>query len=345
MSGLQLPRRMIFLPDLAPHFVLAIQDVFGWSIRDYSSGRAELRFARDIGSPIEDLIEAARVGKGLVFDAPSVSLSNQAFWKRLTDELGMRLLARPEREAELHPTLAEGELLRLAASVSPSDAQRLLAGPSSADWITWNAMHLLTKEWTDGSWWSRIADRVAAENALHIPFPLQPVPRTLFWHTAEPSDRYEPAEEPARIDLTFDSPACLIYVESKIKQDIALGMPGDERRNRLVRLADCLLTEARERTCALWVFARDTDDRRQYVQLVNLYRESPEMFAAELPHHPAEPLYALARRLTVVRWSDVLGPALQRRSEDDHVIASVRSALRRRLQGSAAAAATAADGK
>jgi hypothetical protein len=342
MSALQLPRQMLFLPELAPHFVLVVQDVFGWSIRDYSSGRVVLRFGSDLGRPIEDLLQSARDRGGVVVDAPSVSLHNQRFWKRLTDELGARLLrTQPSTQSEFR-SLGEGELLRRAASSPPVEASRLLAGPSSADWVTWNALHLLVREWPDGAWWKRLTAQVASSNPVCNSLPLGTVPEISFWRTTGPSAGFKQREEPARVDLTFGSPSYLIYIESKIKQDIPLSMPGNKRRNRLVRLADCLLEEAGERPCALWIFARDVDDRRQYVQLTNLYRASPEMFAAELKHHPAEALYNLAGRLTVVRWRDLLGPALQRRAGDDAVVAQVRSALRRRLQAAAAVAAAAA---
>ena len=343
MAASQLPRRsMIFLPELAPNFVLAVQDAHGWSVRDYSSGRAVLRFGRDLGCAIPDLLETARGKGGFVVDAPLVPLQDHRFWKRLTDELGSRLLGL-DIPGTAFRSLDERELRRLTASRPVSERNRLSEGPSSTGWITWNAMHLLDNEFPNGAWWASVSTLLESMNPLNR-CPLYPVPGISFWRPASPSPKYALPEDPALVDMVFDSPNALIYVESKVNHDIALTSPGNKRRNRLIRLADCLLEEAKERNCALWIFAREINDQRHYVHLANQYRECPEMFAAELPHHSAEALYGVARRLTVVRWCDVLGQALQRRAEDDLVLAKVRGALRRRLQGTSAIGAAAAAG-
>ena len=258
MSALQLPRQMIFHPELAPHFVLVVQDAYGWSIRDYSSGKAELRFSSDLPRPVEGFLEKARGPAGLIVNAPAISVSNHRFWKHLTDELGARFLSQPRDFVSLR----HHELRRVATA---SGTPRLLTGPSSDDWVTWNAMRLLEFEYPNGSWWARVAS--------HMPgtWPLYTVPGISFWWKTAPSPQYKRAkEEPARVDLALESPECLIYIESKIKQDIALRTRGDKRRNRIVRLADCLLNESAGRPCAVWIFARDTDDNREYVQLIRM---------------------------------------------------------------------------
>jgi hypothetical protein len=152
----------------------------------------------------------------------------------------------------------------------------------------------------------------------------------------------KPLEEPARVDLCFDGGGRMVFAESRLRQDLSHATPWDPRRNRIIQLADCLMTAAKGQPCALWLFARDRSPYREYVQLVERYRSSPEMFAAELPYHPAEALYALARRLTVVRWSDVVGPLLARRASDDAVTARVRKELGRRIQAEQGGSAMAA---
>jgi hypothetical protein len=157
----------------------------------------------------------------------------------------------------------------------------------------------------------------------------KPKPR----HPIEGPEEIEikPVDPPARIDLRFESDHFLIFAETRVRQALSEPSQHDPRRSRIIRLADCLLTAAAGRSCALWLFAGDCSSDRDYVQLVKRYRSSPQMFAAELPYHPAETLYELAGRLTVVGWADLAGTSLLRRVSDDPVTERVRKELRRRV--------------
>ena len=311
---------MIFVPDVAPHFVLVCLENFGWSVRDYSSGQVRLLPAVWLGKPVEQIVTKPKPEGCLAFAAPRVATANQSFWKRLTDELGQRFLGAPAAASvaeHLYPVLAAPEFSVATAHLTEFERENILRSPRSADWTTWNAMQLLMTTHPD-SWWSAIVQAAALANPANQ---FDGLPKAEFWKLAGPS---------SRVDLCFDGGDWLVFVESSRRT------AHDPRRNRVVQLADRLLTAASGRPCALWILARDLSPDRE---LVERYRSSPEMFAAELPSHPAETLYQLARRLTVLRWSDILGPLVERRASDDPVTARVRKELRRRIRGVAVAAA------
>jgi hypothetical protein len=297
------------------------------------------------------------------------------FWKRLTDELGARFLgARPtvsDTPGHGYPVLAEAEFKAATGHWTPIEVERLMCSPRASDWTAWNAIQLLKSAHPDG-WWNDLSGAAARINPSNYfstegIFPLERAPEAGFWKTVPPSDGYDqwrraqmrqtprngrdlalaadsscPLEPPSRVDLSFSASHWLVFAESRCRQDFGAGTSHDPRRNRIVQLADCLVTAAQGRRCALWIFASDRSPDREYMQLVDRYRSSPQMFAAELPYHPAETLYALAERLTVIDWWKVVGPLTARRASDDPVTARVRKEMRRRIQGAPMAAAAGA---
>jgi hypothetical protein len=353
---------MVFVPDAVPHFVLVCLENIGWSVRDYSSGYVRILPSKALGRPVEHIVTAARAHGCLAFGAPRVPVSDQSFWKRLTDELGKRFLGTSTSLADLpghsYPVLAEAAFKEATAHLSEAERELILRSPRSADWTTWNAMQLLMSR---GQWWDDVSREAARANAANL-FPYDGTPRVGFWKALTPSEGYDAwrrqhmrnaprsarerwraadsklLEDPSRVDLCLEGGNWMVLAESRIRQDMEQGTPNDPRRNRIIQLADCLLTAAKGRPCALWLFARDASANRPYVQLVERYRCSPEMFAAELPYHPADELYGLAQRLTVVRWADLLGPLLARRASDNAITARVRKELRRRIVAGEAAA-------
>ena len=357
-------RFMIFVPDVVPHFLLVCDERVGWSVRDYSSGLPRLLPARALGRPVEQIVASPKGLGCLAFRAPRVQTSNHNFWKCLTDELGERFLGAPSAKparGHHYPILAEAEFTQATPHLTEFERERILFSPRSVDWTTWNAMHLLTSGRQHG-WWSDLVREAAMLNpGNQFCYGAGP-PRVKFWKPVTASNAYDqwrrghmsgaprngrelsraadpkPLEAPAQVDLCFDGGGWLVYAETG-RQRVSMRTPEDPRRNRLIQLADCLVTEAKGRPCALWIVARDRSPDRADVQLVERYRSSPEMFAAELPYHPAEALYKLAQRLTVLRWSDVLGPLVQRKASDHPVLARVRKELGRRIQGRAVAAA------
>ena len=363
-------RFMIFVPDAVPHFLLVCDEQAGWSVRDYSSGQVRLLPARALGRPIDEIVAAPKHVGCLAFQAPRVSISNQNFWKTLTDELGQRFLA--SKTSRLiavssggYPVVAEAEFLRATAHLTAFERERILRSPRSQEWTVWNAMQLLMEARPAG-WWNDVGREAAVLNpGNQFSYGVGP-PGVEFWKPVGASSAYDqwrrvqmaqsprngrekvramdskPLELPTRVDMAFDGGSWLVFAESGVR--MGMRTAEDPRRNRLVQLADCLMTEAKGRPCALWVLGRDRSPEREYVQLVERYRSSPEMFAAELPYHPAEALYKLAQRLTVLRWSDVVGGLVARQVSDDPVMARVRKELGRRIQGVAMGAAAGAGG-
>ena len=362
-------RFMIFVPDVVPHFLLVCDETAGWAVRDYSSGQVRLLPARALGRPIDQIVGGPKSAGCLAFRAPRVAVSNQLFWKKLTDELGERFLARRASKAlaaECYPVLAEPDFLEATAHLTAFERERILRSPRSTEWTVWNAMQLLVAARPQG-WWNDLTREAAIVNPGNQFSYGVGQPGVEFWRPVNPSSGYDqwrrvqmnqnprngreqmramdvkPLEGPTRVDLCVDGGSWLVFAESGMR--MSMRTPEDPRRNRLVQLADCLVTEAKGRPCALWVMGRDRSADREYVQLVERYRSSPEMFAAELPYHPAELLYKLAQRLTVLRWSDVLGALVERQRTDEAIMVRVRKELGRRIQvGAHGAAAMAAGG-
>ena len=346
---------MVFVPDAVPNFVLVCHEDSGWSVRDYSTGELRLLPAIALGRPIEELVEGARAKGCFAFGAPRVAVAELNFWKCLTDELGKRFLGAPpavrDGPGNGYPVLAEQEFKAATRHLTSLEVERLVRSPRASDWTTWNAIHLLIAAHAQ-AWWNEVAVAAARINpANHFFLGGGSPPETGFWKTAPPSEAYDkwlrrtirersgrfmseaPLEPPSRVDVGFDGGRWMVFAESRIRQPIGPGTYLDPRRNRIVQLADCLVTAAKGRPCALWIFASDRLPGLEHMELVERYRSSPEMFAAELPYHPAEVLYALAERLTVLQWSDVIGPLTMRKASDDPVMARVRKELRRRIQG------------
>ena len=319
---------MVFVPDAVPHFVLVCREQTGWSVRDYSSGQPRLLPAAVLGRPIEDVVDGPRPDGFFAFRAPRVPASEHNFWKRLTQELGQRFLGALAPGADLprgYPVLAEPDFDAAASPFDPLTIECIRQSPRSAEWITWNAIQLLRAA-QPRAWWQRFSDEAARANPANQ-FQKDTPPQIGFWRSAlHPDDRN--AGSPTRVDLQFDGGNWLVFADAAVR----------DGPDRVVRLADCLLTAAQGRDCALWILARKRSISSEYVELVERYHASPEMFAAELPHHPADTLYRLAQRLVVLRWPDLLGDLVLRRDSDDPLTARVRKELKRRVQGAARAA-------
>ena len=334
-------------------------------MRDYSSGQVRLLPATALGRPIEQLVAAPKGVGCLAFRAPRVPISNQNFWKCLTDELGEQVLGAPPvtvaaPEGHYYPMLAEPAFIEATAHLTTFERERIWRSPRTSDWTTWNAMQLLMADRQQDGWCDLGREAAIVNPMNQFAYSVAP-PAVEFWKLVSPSDEYDqwrrghmnhaprngrerlrvmdlkPLEAPTRVDLCFDGGEWVVFAESRVRQGFSMRTQEDPRRNRLIQLADCLVKHAKGRPCALWILARDRSPDREYVQLVERYRSSPEMFAAELPYHPAEALYNLALRLTVLRWSDVLGPLVARQGSDEPVMARLRKELGRRIQGSATA--------
>jgi hypothetical protein len=363
-------RFMVFVPDAVPHFLLACLEDIGWTIRDYSSGQPRLMPISTLGVPIDQLVQGPRAKGCFAFGAPRVPISDANFWKCLTDELGKRFPgARTVVESSSYgyPLLAESDFKAVTERWDPAVVESLRCSPRSSEWTTWNAIHLLLAAHRREGWWHEITKAATRINpANYFSCVASSVsPQVGFWKSLEPSEEYDQwrraqlrqtgrkrdrvraddrtaLEPPARVDLIFEGADWIVFAESRIRPGLTAGAQHDPRRNRIVQLADCLVRAAKGRRCALWIFARDRTTAREYMELVERYRSSPEMFAAELPYHPAETLYALAERLTVMQWSNVVGSLTLRKSIDDPVTARVRKELGRRIHVAPMAAAAGA---
>src|SRR5882724_9048369 len=129
-------RFMVFVPDAAPHFVLVCLENIGWSVRDYSSGHVRLLPTIALGRPIDQIVNQARAFGCLAFGAPRVPVSDQNFWKRLTDELGKRFLGASTSITDLpghcYPIVAESAFKVATEHLNDVEREQILRSPRSA---------------------------------------------------------------------------------------------------------------------------------------------------------------------------------------------------------------------
>jgi hypothetical protein len=204
----------------------------------------------------------------------------------------------------------------------------MLYSPISEDWLTWSVFALLER-YASTEWWAALVDLARQENArLTMPAGSHQVPQIQLWQTLPSPTDYErasrermqlcdnpawvvrssdprPVEGPSEIDITFRNDALLVFVEAKLTSDVSLATTYDPWRNQIVRNIDCVLDRAGDLTPAFWMIVRDAGPDREYVRLLKLYRDQPDVLAAVLPHHRPGRVTALAENLSLIRWRDL----------------------------------------
>ena len=332
-------RQMLLVPQVNPaSFVFFFEKGStgqSWSVRDYSIPNSvrtyrpgDLPFAAD-----DFFLKASHA-----FDAPTQSTTDLEFWHAHTVALNQKFglaEACPPRPAPLaprtsescYPVLALDELLRLPKARKAQDMDRILHSANSEDWVTWNFFQLLTRQWRE-DWWGQIVEAARRKNpALSLPAEDLGAPAASFWPSVRSPQDYlehsrrrminsrnpvwcaraaapEPVEGSSEIDVRFETPRSLVYIEAKLGSDISMSTTYDPGRNQIARNIDCLLENAGQKTPAFWMLVRDEDPSRAYVQLINAYKSDPGKLARDLPHRNREDLECIAGNLTVLRWSD-----------------------------------------
>jgi len=137
----------------------------------------------------------------------------------------------------------------------------------------------------------------------------------------------DPVEGVTEVDVAFESPSALVFVEAKLGADISTGTTYDPSRHQLIRNMDCCLEAAGDRTAAVWLLAPSAASDHIYRRLVDDYRKSPDVAHQLVPHRDTDTIAEMCSRLAVVTWA----AALDGVTPDDDEERAVLEELRRRL--------------
>ncbi len=210
------------------------------------------------------------------------------------------------------PILDEDLLLSLPKANKAQDLERMYTSPNSEDWVTWNMLRALQRTPGDG-WWAEVIRAAEADagggERWNV---LADAPKVDLWRTVPTPQRYESAsrvrmsmstnedwrqrasnprvvEGDTEVDLVFDGEDYLVFVEAKLHSDVSMSTTYDPDRNQVIRNIDCLLEQANGREPFFWMFVDDRDPTRQYMVLIESFRNDPEELHRALPHRDPRP--------------------------------------------------------
>jgi hypothetical protein len=314
-----------------------------WSVRDYSvPGTVGLRYASDFqdGAGRIPLASEIRAAAEYDFPAPAHPTTDLDHWHAVIRAKNAEYLAGESPVAPLAPILipqtqpSDGTLApsfpvlnlpKLMASPKArkrGDIERILHSENSEDYVTWNFFQLLESV-SASCWWPALL-RLSGMNSIDP----ADTPGVRLWQTVAAPRAYEalsrermrtsdnpgwrersldmnPVEGPSEIDITFEGRSYIIYVEAKLGSDISLSTTYDPERNQIARNIDCVLEVCGKRRPVFWMFVRDRQPTRAYVQLMDRYRTVAELNRS-LPHRAAARLEEVTSTLAVATWSELL---------------------------------------
>lgn len=362
-------RQMVYVPEVnASSFLFFFERSGSWSLRDYSVPHT-VRETRpgDLGWSAEMVRRKTRHS----FDAPTIDTSNLAHWHEYTRELNREVLHGgtpiPAEAGTLPPAVistaqkpagyavVNREELGLALQRRrASEPGRMVSSANSEDWVTWNVLNLLPVVLGDG-WWEHVVTLARRANPDLERLDLGHAPPSIeFWlRVASPAD-YEaasrarmrastdpgvrdrsqnpsPVEGETEIDVAFLGRDVRIFVEAKLGSDISLRTTYDPERNQVARNIDCLIESDPAGTGLFWMFVRDTQDGRAYMQILDEYRRSPAGLARLVPHRDPEVLQRVLAGLAIIKWRDLAQPILDATDLEYPEFPEVREELARRI--------------
>jgi hypothetical protein len=233
----------------------------------------------------------------------------------------------PVTKGDAIPILNLPQLLGLPKGRKTQDMERILHSRNSEDWVTWSFFQILLKQYPSG-WWGHLVSAARRRNPeLDFPFDERSLPTLKLWELVRSPSQYEaqsrarmlasgnpewigraqspdPVEGSSEIDIAFEHNQFLVFVEAKLGSDVSPSTSYDPGRNQIIRNIDCLIEKAGGKTAIFWMFARDEEPSRAYVQLMNGYKSDPGLLARDLPHRNAAALEKIAQNLTILLWSD-----------------------------------------
>jgi hypothetical protein len=314
-----------------------------WSVRDYSvPGSVGLRYASDFQDAAGRIPLASEIRAAAEYDfpAPAHPTTDLDHWHaairgRNAEYLAGEPSAAPVATVPLPQTQPSDGTLALSFPIlnlpkllaSPKarkrgDIERILNSPNSEDYVTWNFFRLL--ETVPASCWWPALLRLPGVNSIDP----ADTPAVRLWQTAAAPRAYEalsrermrtaenPAwrersldmnsvEGPSEIDIMFEGRSYIAFVEAKLGSDVSLSTTYDPERNQIARNVDCVLEVCGKRRPVFWMFVRDRQPTRAYVQLMERYRMASELNRS-LPHRAAARLEEVASGLAVVTWAELM---------------------------------------
>jgi hypothetical protein len=314
-----------------------------WSVRDYSvPGAVGLRYASDFQDAAGRIPLASEIRAAAEYDfpAPAHPTTDLGHWhaavsaKNAKYLAGESLLVPPAKavipqtqpsDGTLAPSFPILNLSKLMASPKArkrGDIERILHSENSEDYVTWNFFQLLESV-PSSCWWPALMQLTGATCIDSAD-----TPSVRLWQTAAAPRAYEalsrermrtsenPAwrersldmnavEGPSEIDITLEGRGYLVYVEAKLGSDVSLSTTYDPERNQIARNVDCVLEVCGKRRPIFWMFVRDRQHTRTYVQLMDRYSTVAELNRS-LPHRAPARLEDVASGLAVVTWSQMM---------------------------------------
>ena len=337
-----------------------------WSVRDYSvRGSVGLRYASDFQDAAGRIPLASEIRAAAEYDfpAPAHPTTDIDHWYTAIKARNAEYLAGecsappvatiliPQTQpadgtlTSSFPILNLPKLMGSPKARKRGDIERILHSENSEDYVTWNFFQLLSPVPAE-SWWPTLLKLTGVTS-------IDPAdtPAVRLWQTAAAPKAYEalsrermrtsnnlawckrsfdmgPVEGPSEIDITFEGRGYVAFVEAKLGSDVSLTTTYDPERNQIARNIDCALEVCGKRRPVFWMFVRDRQPTRAYVQLMERYRLASEL-SRSLPHRAAARLQEIAASLVVVTWSELL--ALLRGVTRTGLEADVEWELRRRV--------------
>jgi len=229
-----------------------------------------------------------------------------------------------------YPVFARRDLLvHPQKGMKAQDLERIFFSKQSEDWVTWNVVTLLSLLPAEG-WWPSVIELARDDNPdLTISPDPKDLPEIETWVPVPAPPDYEnrsrarmarsenpdwvarstvgrPVEGVSEIDIVFSMQKQVGFVEAKLNSDISMTTTYDPQRNQIARNIDCLLESAGDRTPFFWMLTADRGPGRSYTQMIQEYREDPDVLVSALPHRSPDVIQVVARNLTIVLWKDVL---------------------------------------
>jgi hypothetical protein len=313
-----------------------------WSVRDYSlPGAVRLRYAPDFQDAAGRIPLASEIRAESQYDFPTPAhpTTDIEHWHSVIAAKNAEYLAEqgaavasPVATSQIPPvdgTLSLSfPILNLAKLMSSpkarkrGDIERILHSKNSEDYVTWNFFQLLDSV-PAACWWPALLKLTGVSSLDEAD-----LPTVRLWQTAAAPRDYEalsrermrvssnlawrkrsldmgPVEGPSEIDITFEGRDYIVFVEAKLGSDISFTTTYDPERNQIARNIDCALEACGKRRPVFWMFVRDRQPTRAYVQLMARYQMAPEI-SRSLPHRAMSGLSEVASTLAVVTWSELL---------------------------------------
>ncbi len=337
-----------------------------WSVRDYSvPGTVGLRYASDFQDAAGRIPLASEIRAAAEYDFPApahpttdidhwhsaIAAKNAEYLEGQSGAAPPATVLVPQTQpvdGTLSPSFPILNLPKLMASPKArkrGDIERILHSENSEDYVTWNFFQLIDSV-PAACWWPALLKLTGVTS-------LDPAdtPAVRLWQTTAAPRAYEalsrermrtsdnlawckrsfdmgPVEGPSEIDITFEGRDYIAFVEAKLGSDVSLTTTYDPERNQIARNIDCALEVCGKRRPVFWMFVRDRQPTRAYVQLMDRYRAASELNRS-LPHRAISRLGEIASGLAVVTWSELM--ALLAGTPRMGVQAEVERELRRRV--------------